>query len=227
MTVSQLQEESIVSTSGLLVHNIKRLMAVTGLKEAILAKKTSIPQPTLHKILSQKTADPRISTLKRICAFFNISLDALMYTPAHERLDLGAEGVKIQTQNIPVITWQQCVEAGSFLTLLTPENWNNWQIVNVKSNKVVALVSKINMEPRFPAETLLLVNLNAKPVDGDLVAVHYPNTDEATLRLLCLDGPVKRLKAIRNEQDYDVCDDTRIVGVVIQATWNFHKSCKF
>ena len=223
MTVSQLQEESIVSTSGLLVHNIKRLMAAAGLKEANLAKKTFIPQPTLHKILSQKTVDPRISTLKLICDFFNVSLDALMYTPAHERLDLEATGVKRQTQNIPVITWQQCVEAGNFLTLLTPESWDNWQIINVKSDKVVALVSKISMEPMFSAETLVLIDLNAKPVDGDLVAVHYPNTDEATLRQLCLDGPVRRLKSISNEQGYDVYDNhTRIVGVVIQATRAFY-----
>ena len=222
MSVAQGQEDSIV-TSGLLVHNIKRLMAAAGLKEANLAKSTFIPQPTLHKILSQKTADPRMSTLKLICAFFNVSLDALMYTPAHERLDLEAAGVKRQTQNIPVITWQQCVDASSFLTLLTPESWDNWQIVNVKSEKVVALVSKISMEPRFSAGTLLLVDLNAKPSDGDLVAVHYHNTDEATLRQLCWDGPVKHLKSIGNEQGYDVCDEhTRIVGVVIQATRAFN-----
>lgn len=220
--VAEVQAEKVQSKQNqqnLFVHNIKRLMAAKRFKEAALARATAIPQPTLHKILSSKTIDPRISTLNRVCDFFNVSLDALMYTPAHERLELGATGVKRQTQNIPVISWEQCVKAGSFLSKLTPNNGDSWRIVTVKSDQVIALLSKISMEPRFPVGTLLLADLNSIPADGDLVAVHYPNTDEATLRQLCLDGPIKRLKSVSNEQGYDICDeDMHILGVVIQAT---------
>ena len=68
-----------------------------------------------------------------------------------------------------------------------------------------------------------MLDLNAKPVDGDLVVVHYPNTDEATLRQLFLDGPVKRLNALNQEHDGDILDDKiRILGVIIQATRIFH-----
>jgi SOS-response transcriptional repressor LexA len=223
MSVIQLQKKESTSEQSWLVHNIKRLMAAKGLNEATLAKKTSIPQPTLHKILSGKTADPRVSTLKLISEFFNISLDAVIYTPPHEQFDLAINGVRRQTKHIPVISWQQCVDAASFLTTLAPSNWADWQIATVKSEQVVSLVSKISMEPRFPKGTLLMLDLNAKPVDGDLVVAHYPNTDEATLRQLFLDGPVKRLNSLNQEPDCDILDDKiRILGTIIQATRIFH-----
>ncbi len=223
MSVIQLQKKESTSEQSWLVHNIKRLMTAKGLNEATLAKRTSIPQPTLHKILSGKTADPRVSTLKLISEFFNISLDAVIYTPPHEQFDLAINGVRRQTKHIPVISWQQCVDAANFLTTLAPSNWEDWQIATVKSEQVVSLVSKISMEPRFPKGTLLMLDLNAKPVDGDLVVVHYPNTDEATLRQLFLDGPVKRLNSLNQEPDCDILDDKiRILGTIIQATRIFH-----
>jgi SOS-response transcriptional repressor LexA len=223
MTVIQLQKKENTGEQSWLVHNIKRLMAAKGLNEATLAKKTSIPQPTLHKILSGKTADPRVSTLKLISEFFNISLDAVIYTPPHEQFDLAINGVRRQTKHIPVISWQQAVDATSFLTTLAPSNWEDWQIATVKSEQVISLVSKISMEPRFSKGTLLMLDLNAKPIDGDLVVVHYPNTDEATLRQLFLDGPVKRLNSLNQEHDGDILDDNiRILGVVIQATRVLH-----
>lgn len=223
MTVIELQKKETTNEQSWLVHNIKRLMAAKGLNEATLAKKTSIPQPTLHKILSGKTADPRVSTLKLISEFFNISLDAVIYTPPHEQFDLAINGVRRQTKHIPVISWQQAVEAANFLTILAPSNWEDWQIATVKSEQVVTLVSKISMEPKFPKGTLLMLDLNAKPVDGDLVVVHYPNTDEATLRQLFLDGPVKRLNALNQEHESDILNDKiRILGVIIQATRIFY-----
>lgn len=223
MSVTELQKKDTATEQSWLVYNIKRLMAAKGLNEATLAKKTSIPQPTLHKILSGKTADPRVSTLKLISEFFNISLDCAIYTPPHEQFDLAINGVKRQTKHIPIISWQQAVDAASFLTILTPSNWEDWQIATVKSEQVVSLVSKSSMEPRFSKGTLLMLDLNAKPIDGDLVVVHYPNTDEATLRQLFLDGPVKRLKTLNQEQDGDILDDKiRILGVIIQTTRIFH-----
>ncbi len=220
--VKRLKEE-IASTGSWLVNNIKRLMAAKGLNEATLAKRTSIPQPTLHKILSGKTADPRVSTLKLISEFFNISLDAIIYTPPHEQFDLAINGARRQTKHIPVISWQQCVEASEFLATLTPNNWEHWQTATVKSDQVVSLITKASMEPKFPKGTLLLVDLNAKPVDGDLVVVHYPNTDETTLRKLSLDGPIKRLNALNNEHESDILDDKiRVAGVAIQAMVVFH-----
>lgn len=73
----------------------------------------------------------------------------------------------------------------------------------------------------FNKGSLLLVALDVKPADGDWVVVHYPHSDEATLRQLVLDGPLKRLKSIHN--DSDVLDDsTRVIGVIVEEHHIFY-----
>lgn len=224
MTTTHVPEKESANKQNWLVHNIKRLMVAKGLNEAKLARNTSIPQPTLHKILAAKTSDPRISTLRAIAEFFNISLDSMIYTPPHEPFDLSVNGAKRTTKHIPIISWEQCIDAGNILVTLTHNNWDHWQIATVKSDQVVLLATKASMEPKFPKGTLLTVDLNATPADGDLVIVHYPNTEEATLRQLALDGPIKRLKTLGHEQDSDVLNDKiGLLGVVTKASIVFHK----
>ena len=40
---------------------------------------------------------------------------------------------------------------------------------------------------------IFIVNPNILPDDGDLIVVHYPDTNEATLREFTQDGPTKLL----------------------------------
>src|SRR5579863_6988609 len=61
-----------------LTDNLRHLMQLKDISEAALARKTAIPQPTLHKILAGKTNDPRASTLKALADFFEISIDELL-----------------------------------------------------------------------------------------------------------------------------------------------------
>src|SRR3989338_4542890 len=89
-----------------LTEQLQQLIATQGLNEADLARKTNIPQPTLHKILAGKTADPRASTLKILADYFNISVDQLISgTSLHQRLALT------ETQSVPIISWQDCIRS--------------------------------------------------------------------------------------------------------------------
>ncbi len=222
MSIIPLHKKEEAGEQSWLVNNIKRLMMAKGLNEAKLAKRTNIPQPTLHKILSGKTEDPRVSTLKLLAEFFNVSLDAIIYTPPHEQFNLSSSGTKKQTKHIPILSWQQCTDATNFLTTLTSNNWEHWETATVSTEQAIAIVSKACMEPYFTKGTILLVDLTDKPIDGDLVIVHYADTDEATLRQLSLDGPIKRLKALNSEQVDTLDDSIKIVGTVTQSKFNYH-----
>jgi transcriptional regulator with XRE-family HTH domain len=221
MATTLLQDNILSLKEVNFVYNIKRLMAEKTMNEATLAKKTAIPQPTLHKILSGKTADPRVSTLKLIAEHFNVSLDTIMYTGTEEKI--AAESLaKKKTKAIPVISWQECVEAEALLATLTHTTWKDWRLSTVKADKVVCLIAKSSMEAQFSKGALLSVALDVKPVDGDWVVVHYPHSEEATIRQLVLDGPLKRLKSIHN--DADILDESiRLIGVVVEENRVFYQ----
>lgn len=196
-----------------LVANLKQLMHEHKINEADLSRSTGIPQPTLHKILSRKTADPRISTLKVLAQHFNISLDHL----CTELLLPGATPTK-HGNPVPIISWETCLTPES-INHLTPANWDQWLVVeNDQDDTAYALMTRACMVPRFPKDTLLIINPAVKPIDGDLIVVHYPDTTTATLRELMLDGPTKLLIPLNREgKPENLTDDIKIVGVVAQS----------
>ena len=78
------------------------------------------------------------------------------------------------------------------------------------------------MEPRFPRGTILIVDTQTKPTDGDFVIVHYATTKEATMRELSIDGPHQLLLPLNQNSVSDKLDKSiRIVGTVIQSRFSY------
>jgi SOS-response transcriptional repressor LexA len=202
-----------------LTANLHQLMRTRGVSEAELARRSHIPQPTLHKILSGKTDDPRASTLKALANAFEISIDELLSGANIPRQINGMP----KTQSISIISWSECIDAANFIKNLTPTNWSNWIVSEYLSQNAYGLISKSSMEPCFPKRTVLIIDPDTMAEDGDMVVAHYPNTQEATLRKLSTDGPTKLLLPINaNSSLSDFDKGIRILGVVIRSVFSFH-----
>lgn len=205
-------------TDDILIENLQLLMHKQGMSEAELARQTSIPQPTLHKILSGKTNDPRISTLQQLADYFQVSLDGLYSYDVLQNKKATVEG-----RSIPIISWAECTKADNPTQGLSPNNWDDWVIVDKSSSEhCYALISRACMEPHFPRGTTLIVNPVIKPTDGDLVIVQYPETQDATLRELSIDGPYQLLLSPYRKTEPEQFNDTiRILGTVIQSRFSY------
>lgn len=199
-----------------LASNLRHLMQSNMISECELARQTDIPQPTIHKILTGKTTDPRASTLKSIADFFEISIEELLTgNPSTHN--------NSKTQAIAIISWADCLNADNFIKNLTPSNWNNWVVTEFLSKNAYGLISKPCMEPRFPRKTILIIDPDLTPEDGDIVLVHYANTQEATLREMTIDGPSKLLVRISDHSEQAALDDsTKILGVLVKSTISYH-----
>jgi SOS-response transcriptional repressor LexA len=198
-----------------LISNIRNLIYTRGIKDVELCRQTNIPPATLHKILTGKTLDPRISTLQALAHYFNVTVDEL-YTGIQE---------KAVTQSIPVISWSDCTEAKNMLETLTPSNWENWITIETIAPHTYGLTTKPSMEPRFPKGTVLIIDSNIQAQDGDLVIVLYPNTREATLREYCSDGPTELLLSVNpNQPQETLTKDINIIGVVLESRFLHHRT---
>jgi SOS-response transcriptional repressor LexA len=200
-----------------LVANLHRLLHSHNLTEAMLARLTKIPQPTLHKILSGKTEDPRISTLQSLANFFGVTIDEL-YSSSPYTEDKASVGI----QSLPIVSWSECLKGREFIDTLTPNIWDHWLVIEYSGKDLYGLISKPSMEPRFPKGSTLIIDPQITPTDGDLVVVYYAGTQEATLRELSIDGPTKLLLPLNNLCSTHVLnDDIKIVGTVIQSRFNY------
>lgn len=60
-----------------LSNNLSSLMKENNISESDLARALNVPYNTIHRLITGHTTDPRVSTLKSIAAYFNVSLDCL------------------------------------------------------------------------------------------------------------------------------------------------------
>ena len=214
-TPSNIQAVSApIAVEERLALNLQQLLHKQSISETELARRTGLPQPTIHKVVSGKTEDPRISTLQVLAAYFKVSVDDL-FSP---NVLLANHASKVEAKSIPVISWEECLRGESLIKTMAPDTWNQWIVVNGKGGELYAVSTKLSMEPCFPRGTLLAVTPNVAPTDGALAVVHYPNTQEATLREVWIDGPNQLLEPINHNGPADKLDDSiRIIGIVTQS----------
>lgn len=203
----------------LLIRNLRALMRKAGVNEAELSRKTNIPQATVHKILAGKTEDPRASTLKTLSDFFDVSIDELL---SGDPVPTGAKIPATAAQSIPVISWKECIHSAQFTSQLTPNNWSRWVVSEFLSKHAYALSSKPSMAPRFPKDTILFIDPDAAPKDGDHVIVLYSDTDEATVREFSTDGPTRLLLPLNpNAEPTKLGKQVKILGVLVKTSFNY------
>jgi SOS-response transcriptional repressor LexA len=207
-------------SDDVIINNLQQLMFSRRLNEAELSRQTGIAQATLHKIFSGKTADPRISTLKLLADFFGITLDDLYLKDILDKKRTAQHG-----QSVPIISWADCINSANPIAKLTPTSWEKWIVIEQTNNEYIyALASKPSMEPRFPRGTILIVNPKALSMDGDLVVVQYPDTNEAALRELSIDGPNKLLLPLNVNSVPDKLENNiKIIGTIIQSRFFHHQ----
>ena len=182
-------------TVNVIGNNLANLIKKSNLSASHLAHKVELPVMTIRRLLSGETADPRLSTLKIIADYFQISIDQLVESDKHKHL-LSTKNVT--TYSIPKIGWEHLTTLEDSLEKLNFDIWEEWQSISlpkdhILSSNAFALESRPSMYPRFPKGTLFIIDPALTPADGDIVLVQLKENNEFTLRELIIDPPDWRL----------------------------------
>lgn len=87
---------------------IRKLIDERGMSEGALSKASGVTQPTIHRIITGESKDPRRSNLERIARVFGLEVEDLYV------LDLAINPAKIKVKGQPV---ELKTEAGQFANL--------------------------------------------------------------------------------------------------------------
>lgn len=203
----------------LIAKNLEWLIHKHRTNPNALAVATKVPQPTIHRILSSESLDPKTATLQPIASYFGVSVADLrekdLEAISHGNVSPGpAMGGKV-----PVISW---VRAGDFAEAVDTGEAEDWVEVTVPVRKhTFALrVEGDSMEPDFPPGTLLIVEPEMEPQPNDFVIAK--NGGDATFKQLVKDGPDWYLKPLNARYPMkQVLEGTHIVGVVRESVRKF------
>ena len=202
------------------------LLDARGVSESEIAQSLSIPVMTVRRIVSGETGDPRISTLKLIADYFNVSIDSLLEDNDQKSLNFMA---KKMPQFIPVLDWKT---AGNITSLkdIDLNAWKEWRPIVLSdssslSENAFALESRPSMQPRFPTGTLFIIDPNETPTDGDIVLIKMKTDGDLSLRELIIDPPRWQLQPVVAGSEVLFYNESQhqIVGIVILSMLHTRK----
>ncbi|MFJ1270097.1 XRE family transcriptional regulator [Legionella lytica] len=199
-----------------IAKNLKKLMESRGVSEIEIARALNTSVMTIRRIISGETEDPRISTLKLITDYFQVSIDSLIE-------DNNGKSLRTMIKNtplvVPILTWSVIEDQG--VENLSLGDWPEWYTIagdqDLIDEYTFAIESRPSMHPRFPMGTLFFINPIVQPIDGDLILIKFKNECNLSLRELIIDYPKWQLQAIIPGSETIYYDKQKhdIIGVVV------------
>ncbi len=181
-----------------LAKNLRVLLKTNGLNANQLAQLLGIPMMTIRRLLLGETTDPRVSTLKLIADYFDVSIDSLIENGnfAANNSSLG----KARPLFVPKLNWETVSKISS-LSEINLATWKEWQSISLVDKEKIsanafALESRPSMFPRFAQGTRFIFDSAVVPQDGDIVLIKLKKNNELTLRELVIDPPEWQLHSV-------------------------------
>lgn len=219
-------KENIGTKPRGLSENLRELMIKAGITEARLARESSVPQPTINRILSKATKFPRGDTLSDLANFFGITISQLLGDdPLPTDRIPGAHNPNNRSWEIlPELSWDIVTKWPNVKDELRKEGWHKWVSTDAKvSDDAYALAAKGEaMAPYFLEGTKLIIDPSCKPNDRDFVVVCPKDQNQATLKQLFYDGEEIYLKPLNPEfKTHKMTPTDKVLGVMVQARVDF------
>lgn len=209
---------------------IAQRMTELQLSEGELGRRSGVPQPTIHRIITGESLSPRQSNVDKIAKALAVTSNWLWTgknagseanTYAHANVEPGP-AIK---GSVPLISWVQAgawCEAIDIMNIGDAEIWLPCAVSHSKKTYALRVrgLSMFNPHERrsFRDGDIIYVDPAKDPENGSLVIAKLTNSDEATFKQLVLEGHRQFLKPLNPswpEPIIELPPDAVICGVVI------------
>jgi len=176
-------------TTNYIANNLATLLKLNHLTVNQLAQHIGLPMMTVRRLISGETEDPRISTLKLLANYFDLTVDHLIN---HDQRHLVSMK-KTKSYLIPKLNWDTLPETLNNHEWISSD-FNEWQSISLDDSfhigqHAFALESRPSMFPRFPKGTVFIIDPSTTPTDGDVILIKIKHSNTYTLRELIIDPP--------------------------------------
>ncbi|MGM0703860.1 MAG: LexA family protein [Pseudomonadota bacterium] len=212
-------------------ERLKTLMEGKGWSENELARRSGVPQPTIHRILTGESKSPRAGNLQKLADALESSSSYLSYGDASSSRTEATSNVQRAPQPIryhryPVIGYGQ---AGAWTEAVAPyppgaEPHHETTDYCAKGKafwleiKGDSMTAPHGGRPSIAEGTLVLFDTGIEAAPGKLVVAQLSDSGEATFKQLIEDGGQRYLKALNPAYPLiPINGNCRILGVAVEA----------
>jgi transcriptional regulator with XRE-family HTH domain len=171
-----------------LSKNIKQLLSIYNITISDLSRLTKTPRSTINRLINDEATDPRISTLKSIASYFNISVEDL----------LSEDYIKETIYNNNSHT---LLDITNLLNSNSESNSISENILKLTSDQKTLYLTLDNdsMSPMFEPNNVLVFDCKGELSNRDFTLAYINKYKNVVFRQLLVEGQNKLLKSINHD----------------------------
>ncbi|MBY5942802.1 LexA family transcriptional regulator [Halomonas sp. DP5N14-9] len=208
-------------------ERLRRKLNELGWSEGELSRRSKVKQPTIHRIMSGQSKDPRQGNIEKLA--FALGVDATWLRngkgdEARGGSNVGAPSPVGESYHYPVVSW---VAAGHWSEAITPYDPGCEQSFEETDYKAKGRAFWLEVQGdsmtaptgvSIPQGMMILVDPEVEANNGSLVVAQLAGGDEATFKKLVIDGGMRYLKPLNPSYPViPINGNCEIVGVVVEA----------
>ena len=208
------------------------LMDECDVDDSTLSRETDIPVSTISRMRLRSDANPTASTLRPIAKFFSISISQLLGDELlpRDRLPGTHNPTLFTSARMPIMDWD-CVDdwidnEGHNIKSKLKEWISTEKDVSFRSFALHILTDSFGLA--FRKGSLIIVDPERIPHDGDLVLIKIRSEKVIVLRQFLVDGRDLYVRSVNPEMKGTkiLDDDYKIIGVVIETRFSLQENMK-
>jgi len=204
---------------------LNRLMFEKKIRATELAREVDLPQPTVHRIVTGKCANPHQSSLQPLANYFDITVDQLKgNSPLPKHLfEAQLPTHSPEARTIPIIHWEDATH--NLQNITTDENIIAHQKLSLKC--FALYMNDSSMEPQFSVGTTLIFDPDREAKDRSFVLVKLSKTEKPIFRQLLIDGTDRFLKPLNPDlvafKMRILSENDKIIATLVEARQHYEE----
>lgn len=201
---------------------------IGNISEGELFRRTGVPQPTIHRILSGMTPNPRMESIEPLAEFFNISTDQMLgrVPLPKDRIPGSFTAIATTKKVVPLLNWREIVnwpEITKKSDFKVDREWITSES-GITGSAFALKIMNTDYFPEFRKNTVIILDCSREPKNGDFVLGLLTKNNESILGRLVIEQHHEIAILIHLSQSdrvFHVAKEAKLCGVIVEAKHSF------
>jgi transcriptional regulator with XRE-family HTH domain len=202
------------------------MQEIGNISEGELFRRTGVPQPTIHRILSGATPNPRMDSIEPLAEFFNITSDQMLgrIPLPVDRIPGTFMALRETKKALPLLSWLEVVNWPGLMK--NPDFKTNRQWVSsdsgIKGDGFALEMMNTDYLPEFRQGTIIIVDSKRTPKQGDFALGVLKKNNLVVLGQMVIENNSSLLLPLSGSARVLFIDqDVLLRGVIAEAKHQF------
>ena len=199
---------------------------VGNISEGELFRRTGVPQPTIHRILSGATPNPRMESLEPLAEFFNVSTDQLLgrIPLSKDRISGSFSAVTATKKVVPLLNWLEVVRWPKIIKKSNFKTERDWVTSEsgIAGSAFALKITTTDYAPEFRKGSTIIVDCSRSLKEGDFVLGIQTKNNIVLLGEFIVEKNKKLLRLFSQlEKEFQIDKAVTLCGVIAEAKHSF------